>query len=48
VWFEGESPDGCHFGKGGGVWFSTLGHVVSLMYAHGEEGRFYIQFGLPY
>jgi hypothetical protein len=48
VWFEGESPDGWHFGKGGGVWFSTLGHVVSLMYAHGEEGRFYIQFGLPY
>jgi hypothetical protein len=48
VWFEGESPAGWHYGKGGGVWFSTLGHVLSLMYAKGEEGRVYIQFGLPY
>jgi hemolysin activation/secretion protein len=48
VWFEGESPDGWHHGQGGGLWFETLGHVVSLMYAKGEQGKVYLQFGLPY
>jgi outer membrane protein assembly factor BamA len=48
VWFNGNSPGGWHDSQGGGVWFATLGQAVSLMYGKGEEGRVYIQFGLPF
>jgi hypothetical protein len=48
VWVGGQSPGGWHTGFGGGLWLDALGQVVSAAYAHGEEGRFYVQLGLSY
>jgi hemolysin activation/secretion protein len=47
VYLDGDSPGGWHTAVGGGVWFATLGRAVSLMYAHGESGRLYLELGLP-
>lgn len=48
VWVDGESPGDWHTGFGGGVWFSALGQAFSAAYAHGEEGRVYLQTGLSF
>jgi hypothetical protein len=48
VWVGGHSPGGWHTGLGGGLWLAALGQAVSAAYAHGEEGRFYVQLGLSY
>jgi len=48
VWFNGDSPGGWHTGVGGGLYFSSLGQAVSVMYAKGETGRVYLQWGLPF
>ena len=47
VYVEGESPGGWHTSYGGGVWFSSLGHALSLSYAKGETGRLYLRLGMP-
>ncbi|HSJ33308.1 MAG TPA: hypothetical protein VK933_17845 [Longimicrobiales bacterium] len=47
VYFDGESPGGWHTSYGGGVWFSSLGHALSLAYAKGETGRLYLRLGMP-
>lgn len=48
VWVDGDSPGGWHSAFGGGAWFSTMGRAVSLTYAHGERGRWYLWAGLPF
>ncbi len=48
VWFDGDSPGGWHTSRGVGVSFASLSNAVSLVYAHGEEGRIYLNFGLPF
>jgi hypothetical protein len=48
VWFKGESTDGWHKGVGGGLWFSTLGQTLSVAYAHGNEGHFYLTKGMSF
>jgi len=48
VWFERRSPGGWHTGVGGGIWLSSLGQTVSLAYAYGEQGRFYLQRGMSF
>jgi hypothetical protein len=48
VWMDGISDGGWHTSYGGGLWFGSLGQAVSVTYAHGEEGRFYIGYGLPF
>jgi hypothetical protein len=48
VYFEGASPGGWHTALGGGLTFATIGQVVSLTYAKGERGRFYLELGLPF
>lgn len=45
VWFGGRSDGGWHTGVGGGIWFAALGRSVSVAYARGERGRFYIKGG---
>jgi hypothetical protein len=45
VWFDGRSDGGWHTGVGGGIWFAALGRSVSLAYARGEGGRFYVKGG---
>ncbi|MGQ0562590.1 MAG: BamA/TamA family outer membrane protein [Gemmatimonadota bacterium] len=45
VWLDGESDGGWHTSYGGGLWFASLGHAISVSYAKGEEGRFYISLG---
>jgi hemolysin activation/secretion protein len=47
VFVDGESPGGWHTSIGGGTWFSTLGHTLSLAYAKGETGRLYLRLGMP-
>lgn len=47
VYVDGESPGGWHTSYGGGVWFSSLGHALSLAYATGETGRLYLRLGMP-
>ena len=38
-----------HIGYGGGVWFETIGQLLTLSYARGEdEGRFYFKLGKPF
>ncbi|NIP78869.1 MAG: BamA/TamA family outer membrane protein, partial [Gemmatimonadetes bacterium] len=48
VWVDGASPGGWHTGVGGGLWLSALGQAISAAYAHGEEGRVYLQTGLSF
>jgi hypothetical protein len=48
VWFNGSSEGGWHTSKGGGLWLETLRQSVSVAYAHGEEGRIYLQYGWPF
>ena len=44
--FVGDtSPDGFHTSYGGGIWFSSLGQMLSLAYATGETGRLYLRLG---
>jgi hypothetical protein len=47
VYVAGESPGGWHTSYGGGAWFSSLGHTLSLAYATGETGRLYLRLGMP-
>ena len=47
VYFDGASPGGWHTSYGGGVWLSSLGHMLSLAYATGETGRLYLRLGMP-
>ncbi|HUQ47119.1 MAG TPA: BamA/TamA family outer membrane protein [Gemmatimonadaceae bacterium] len=48
VWLDQVSEGDWHTSVGGGVWFSTLGQTFSLAYAHGEEGRIYLQKGVSF
>ncbi len=48
VWFRGRSPGGFHTALGGGIWFAGGGEAVSLYYAHGERGRLYLSFDMPF
>lgn len=48
VWFDGDSPGGWHSGVGGGIWISSLGQTLSFAFAHGEQGRFYLQRGMSF
>lgn len=48
VYFDGASPGGWHTSYGGGVWFASLDHTLSLTYATGEIGRFYLRLGMPF
>jgi hypothetical protein len=48
VWFEQQSPGGWHTAVGGGIWLSSLGQTLSLAYAYGEQGRFYLQQGMSF
>ncbi len=49
VFFDNESGGGWHTGFGGGVWFQTLGQMVTATYAKGsDEGRFYLKLGAPF
>lgn len=47
VFVGDDSPGGWHTSIGGGVWFATLGQMVSLAYATGETGRLYLRLGTP-
>lgn len=48
VYLDGASPGGWHTGFGAGLWFATVGHAVNLVWARGEEDRFYLGLGLPF
>ena len=48
VWFDGEDADDWHTAFGGGLWFASLGRALSVVYARGEEDRFYINLGMPF
>ena len=48
VWLDGDSPAGWHTAYGGGVFYETLGRAFSLLYAQGEEDRWYLQVGMPF
>jgi hemolysin activation/secretion protein len=48
VWFDGQNDGSWHTGVGGGLWFAALGRALSVTYARGEEGRFYLKTGLPF
>jgi hypothetical protein len=48
VWVNGESPGGWHSGYGGGLWFDAFERAISVAYATGERGRFYVWLGLPF
>ncbi len=48
VFFDGDSDDGWHAGVGVGLWYATLGQVVSAAIARGERTRLYAWLGLPY
>ena len=41
-------PGGWHEAFGGGLTFTTLRHTLSLAYARGETGRFYLELGFPF
>jgi hypothetical protein len=45
VWYDDRSPGSWHTATGGGIWFSTLGQTISVAYAKGEKGSFYIRKG---
>jgi hypothetical protein len=48
VWVDEQSAGGWHTSLGGGLWFAALGKALSVTYARGEEGRFYLKTGLPF
>ena len=48
VWLRGEESDEWHTAHGGGVFYETLGRAVSVLYAQGEEERWYLQVGMPF
>lgn len=48
VWYQDDSSGGWHTGFGGGLSFYTLGTALSVAYARGEQGRFYVKLGMPY
>ena len=48
VWIDGESEGDWHTAHGGGVFYETLGRAFSVLYAHGEEDRWYLQLGMPF
>src|SRR5690606_31384914 len=48
VFFDGDSNDGWHVGAGVGLWYATLGQVVSAAVARGGRTRLYAWLGLPY
>lgn len=45
VWYDGRSDGTWHTAAGGGIWFSTLEQTISIAYAKGEKGSFYIRKG---
>lgn len=48
VWVDGASPGNWHSAYGGGLWLSALGKSVSVAYAQGESGKFYLRLGQMY
>jgi hypothetical protein len=49
VAYDSESGGGWHTSYGGGIWFQTIGQLMTLSYAKGdEEGRFYFTVGAPF
>jgi hemolysin activation/secretion protein len=48
VWLDGDSPGKLHAGYGGGVWLSALGQTFSVVFAHGDSNRFYLQKGMSF
>ena len=48
VWLDGDSPGKWHAGYGGGVWLSALGQTFSVVFAHGDSNRFYLQKGMSF
>lgn len=48
VWLDDEDSERWHDAFGGGLWWETVGFAVSGVYAHGEEDRFYLNFGMPF
>ena len=48
VWVDGDSPGDWHTAFGGGLYALLEGRPVSLLYAHGERGIFYLRLGLSH
>ncbi|HSJ13407.1 MAG TPA: BamA/TamA family outer membrane protein [Longimicrobiales bacterium] len=48
VWQDDVSEGSWHTSAGGGVWFATMNRSISLTYARGERGLWYLWFGLPF
>jgi outer membrane translocation and assembly module TamA len=48
VWKDKDSPGGWHTAYGGGVFYETLGRAFTVLYARGEEDRWYLQIGMPF
>lgn len=48
VWLDGEESDEWHTAYGGGVFYETFGRTLTVLYAHGEEDRWYLQIGMPF
>lgn len=48
VYLEGESPGGWHAAFGGSLWFAMPVGALTFSYAHGEDDRIYVHFGLPF
>jgi hypothetical protein len=49
VSYQDESGGGWHTAYGGGLWFETLGQLITATYAQGsDEGRFYFKLGAPF
>ena len=48
VWLDEQSNGGWHTSYGGGVWLGAFGKALSVTYARGEVGRFYLKSGLPF
>jgi hemolysin activation/secretion protein len=50
VYLSGESSNRWHTAAGGGLWFRVLEqpYAASVLYARGEESRFYLNLGLPF
>ena len=48
VWNDGVSEGDWHTAVGGGVFFSTLGRTLTLTYANGSEGMFYLGISAPW
>jgi hypothetical protein len=49
VYLNGVSTGDWHTAYGGGLWFQTIGQLITVSYAQGEdEGRFYFKLGAPF